>query len=44
MMQEFLPEIGFVELLIETISRSWGLQHVVLPPPPLGHPPYCDNP
>ena len=30
MMEEFLPEIGFVEILIETISRSWGLQHVVL--------------
>jgi hypothetical protein len=22
----------------ETNSRSWGLQHIVLPPPPLGHP------
>jgi hypothetical protein len=34
---------GFVETLIETNNRSWGLQHFVLPPPPLGHPPYCDN-
>jgi hypothetical protein len=29
---------GFVEILKETINRSWGLQHIVLPPPPLGHP------
>jgi len=21
-------------------DRSWGLQHIVLPPPPLGHPPH----
>jgi hypothetical protein len=34
----------FVETLIDTINRSWGLQPIVLPPPPLGHPPYCDNP
>jgi hypothetical protein len=30
---------GFVETLIETINRSWRFQHIVLPPPPLGHPP-----
>ena len=30
---------GFVETLIETNNRSWGLQHFMLPPPLLGHPP-----
>jgi hypothetical protein len=34
---------GSVEILIETNNRSWGLQLFMLPPPPLGHPPYCDN-
>jgi hypothetical protein len=24
---------GFVEILKETINRSWGLQHIMLPPP-----------
>jgi hypothetical protein len=24
---------------LKTNNRSWGLQHLVLPPPPLGHPP-----
>ena len=31
------------EILRETCSRSWGLQHFMLPPPPLGHPPYWDS-
>ena len=37
-------KIGFVETLIETINRSWGLKPIVLPPPPLGHPPIAITP
>ena len=35
----FFTFFGSVEILKETNSRSWGLQHFMLPPPPLGHPP-----
>ena len=35
---------GSVETLIATINRSWGLQHIVLPPPPLGQPPIAITP
>ena len=35
---------GSVEILIETNNRSWGLQHFMLPPPPLGHPPVAITP
>jgi hypothetical protein len=35
---------GSVETLIETINRSWGLQHIVLPPSPPGHPPVAITP
>jgi len=39
-----IAEIGFVETLIEkqTIALGGSL-HFMLPPPPLGHPRYCDT-
>jgi hypothetical protein len=35
--------VGRLKSWREPCSRSWGLQHVVLPPPPPGCSLYCDN-